>query len=202
VKAVREAGRLELEEFGPEKLTTTRIAERAGVSVGSLYQYFENKEAILRAIYDEMADENRSTIPDAIADLTDMDPRRRLRMGVNYAVARHQRMLELDPDYYRKHHDEYWLADPDPAVPPESAWSGPEWIRLARDLLRKEQPHLRTGVDIDHAAFLLGRGIDAILRAALEDSEELLNDPGFIDEVVEMMTRYLYPDDAGNPGAR
>lgn len=44
---------------GLNKLTTTRVAERAGVSVGTLYQYFPNKEALLFAIllnhFEEMA---------------------------------------------------------------------------------------------------------------------------------------------------
>ena len=45
-----------LEREGLERLTTTRIAEVAGVSVGSLYQYFPNREAIIGAIIDEQLD--------------------------------------------------------------------------------------------------------------------------------------------------
>jgi len=36
-----------LEEMGYQQLTTNHIAERAGVSVGSLYEYFDNKEVIV-----------------------------------------------------------------------------------------------------------------------------------------------------------
>jgi len=35
---------------GPEDITTVQIAERAGVSVGSLYQYFPNKRALMAAM--------------------------------------------------------------------------------------------------------------------------------------------------------
>lgn len=45
-----------LEREGLERLTTTRIAEVAGVSVGSLYQYFPNREAIVGAIIDRQLD--------------------------------------------------------------------------------------------------------------------------------------------------
>src|ERR1700753_610340 len=38
---------------GPRKLTTTRVAERAGVSVGTLYQYLPHKQALLFAVLDQ-----------------------------------------------------------------------------------------------------------------------------------------------------
>jgi AcrR family transcriptional regulator len=41
-----------LEQEGNEAATTTRIAEVAGVSVGTLYQYFSNRDAILAALQD------------------------------------------------------------------------------------------------------------------------------------------------------
>lgn len=36
--------------MGPEQLTTTKVADRAGVSVGTLYQYFGNKQSLLSAV--------------------------------------------------------------------------------------------------------------------------------------------------------
>ena len=50
VEAIVEAAIRILRRDGWAALTTTRVAERAGVSVGSLYQYFPNREAIAAAI--------------------------------------------------------------------------------------------------------------------------------------------------------
>ncbi len=38
---------------GVRQCTTTRVAERAGVSVGSLYQYYPNRDALLAAVLSE-----------------------------------------------------------------------------------------------------------------------------------------------------
>jgi AcrR family transcriptional regulator len=50
VEAILEATIQVLLDVGKEKLTTTRVAARAGVSVGTLYQYFPNKSALLQAV--------------------------------------------------------------------------------------------------------------------------------------------------------
>src|SRR5579862_5736285 len=49
VEAISEATIQVLLSHGTERLTTTRIAERAGVSVGTLYQYYPNKQSLLFA---------------------------------------------------------------------------------------------------------------------------------------------------------
>ena len=49
-------------KVGKERLTTTRVADRAGVSVGTLYQYFPNKGALLRAVLQQHMDELREAV--------------------------------------------------------------------------------------------------------------------------------------------
>lgn len=53
--AILEAAALVLEAGGFESYTTNHIAERAGVSIGSLYQYFPNKDAVTVALIEREA---------------------------------------------------------------------------------------------------------------------------------------------------
>jgi AcrR family transcriptional regulator len=50
VEAISEAAIQVLLSHGAERLTTTRVAQRAGVSVGTLYQYYPNKQSLLFAV--------------------------------------------------------------------------------------------------------------------------------------------------------
>lgn len=57
VDAILEATIQVLLRLGKEQLTTTRVASRAGVSVGTLYQYFPNKSALLQAALERHLEE-------------------------------------------------------------------------------------------------------------------------------------------------
>ena len=56
VEAICEATIQVLLSHGADQLTTTRVADRAGVSVGTLYQYYRNKRSLLYAVMEEHLD--------------------------------------------------------------------------------------------------------------------------------------------------
>jgi len=56
VDAIYEATIQVLLSDGPQRLTTTRVAERAGVSVGTMYQYFPQKRALIHALNERYLD--------------------------------------------------------------------------------------------------------------------------------------------------
>ena len=86
VAAILEAAIQVLSKEGATRFTTTRVAERAGVSVGSIYQYFPNKAAILFRL---QSDEWRETTDLLRATLADASrpPLDRLRRLVHVFVA-------------------------------------------------------------------------------------------------------------------
>jgi AcrR family transcriptional regulator len=62
VTALLEASIQVLLAVGYRKFTTTRVAERAGVSIGTLYQYFPNRQALITAVIERYLDDLTSTI--------------------------------------------------------------------------------------------------------------------------------------------
>jgi AcrR family transcriptional regulator len=86
VDAILEAAARILETRGLDDYTTNDIAERAGVSIGSLYQYFPTKESITRALIErEMA-----ALRDATADLATCNPGPDCLRQLIHAAVRHQ----------------------------------------------------------------------------------------------------------------
>jgi AcrR family transcriptional regulator len=85
VAAILEAAAQVLAKEGAPRFTTARVAERAGVSVGSIYQYFPNKAAILFRL---QSDEWRRTsdLLHAILEDASRPPLERLRAVVNAFV--------------------------------------------------------------------------------------------------------------------
>jgi AcrR family transcriptional regulator len=62
VEAISEATIQVLLSQGTDRFTTTRVAERAGVSVGTLYQYYPNKQSLLFAVLEDHLDKVSSAV--------------------------------------------------------------------------------------------------------------------------------------------
>lgn len=65
VERIVDAGRRVLLEHGYEAASTNRIAAAAGISPGSLYQYFPDKHAVLAEVLDRYTDELETRVSDA-----------------------------------------------------------------------------------------------------------------------------------------
>ncbi len=73
IEAIQEATIQVLLAGGVGRLTTTRVAQRAGVSVGTLYQYYPHKQALLFALVERKFDEIQDALLLAAEQLTGRD---------------------------------------------------------------------------------------------------------------------------------
>ncbi|MGK0367118.1 MAG: AcrR family transcriptional regulator [Thermoproteota archaeon] len=62
-----------LQEKGIKKLTTNKIVERAGVSIGSLYQYFPSKESILSVVLEKQFNKDVDGFEKVLIQITKKD---------------------------------------------------------------------------------------------------------------------------------
>lgn len=85
VAAILEAAAQVLAEEGAQRFTTARVAEKAGVSVGSLYQYFPNKASILFRLQTEEWGATAALLRGILED-REKPPFERLRSAVHAFV--------------------------------------------------------------------------------------------------------------------
>ncbi|GLZ50053.1 TetR family transcriptional regulator [Actinomycetospora sp. NBRC 106375] len=97
VERIVAAGRAVLIERGTEGLTTNHVAAAAGISPGSLYQYFGDKEAILDEVVTRYSDELEERVTGAfVATVAVRDPTeavRRIVLALVDALAEHPALL-------------------------------------------------------------------------------------------------------------
>lgn len=97
VDTILEAAAQIFRMHGAKGATTNRIAERAGVSIGSLYQYFPNKEALLVALMERHIGGSIEILGDVLQRNANASPRDRVRAAVSCVLDIHMD----DPDLHR-----------------------------------------------------------------------------------------------------
>lgn len=74
VDRIVEAGRAVLVDAGYDAFSTNKVAQQAGISPGSLYQYFPDKDAVIDVIVDRYWDEIADRIAAALSDRVGSQP--------------------------------------------------------------------------------------------------------------------------------
>ena len=184
VDAIVEAGLRILENEGLAQLTTTRIAEVAGVSVGSLYRYFPNKQAIVARVLDALVvAEQRATLDEEtiVRDLSSVPAEEALRTIVLFNIDYHRRQLALGDDFYREHHRDFSLG---------AKMGHEQGLRVIRGVLEAHRDSLEIP-NLDIAAFMLARGASALVRIAVEERPDLIESDEFAEELIRVFTAYF-----------
>lgn len=186
VDAVVEASARILVEEGFARLSTNRLAERAGVSVGTLYQYFPNKESVVEALVHRIAEERIGVFASTLGDLsqTDLEIEEGVRrlldailaaMRVRPALAR--RLLLEAPRGGRLDLEEAWRR---------------RCTELVRAAMYRRRDRVRAG-DVDLMAHIVVTGAFAVLTDAAAYRPELLDGDALRDELARLAARYLEP---------
>ncbi len=117
VAAILEAAARILAIDGYAAFNTNRVAELAGVGIGSLYQYFPNKQALLAALHRRHGEETLAALDDALARNAGRSAREQLAAMVAAALDLHRRELGL----HRVLEREWPIYDEPPASNPGDA---------------------------------------------------------------------------------
>jgi AcrR family transcriptional regulator len=93
VRAMIEAAAHILVREGYERTNINHVAKLAGVSVGSIYQYFPSKEALVAEVARDLAERTKAQFQDGVMEVALLPPREAVRAVMERAV----RALRIDP---------------------------------------------------------------------------------------------------------
>ena len=182
VDAILAATARVLVRHGFDGLTTNSVATAAGVSIGSLYQYFPNKEALVAALIDRHMEEMNAAI---LAELTRV-AKLPFAEGARCVVELTIRAHAIDPDLHRV------LTEQVPRVGKLARLREVDEIchRMVAGLLTARRAELAVR-DPDLAAFMLVSLIESVVHRAALLYPHRLEDPRLVDETTLLVCRYL-----------
>ena len=185
VDALVEATARILVKEGFDKASTNRIAEVAGVSVGSLYQYFPGKEALVAAVIERHQQQIMQTVRSELAEVLAEPVEKAMRMLVAIAVKAHR----VDPKLHRV------LAEQIPRVGKLEKLDlfNRENYALFRTYLERHRDEIRVD-DLELASFVCVTSIEALTHNAVLHYSKMLSDEAMerlIDEGARLVTGYL-----------
>lgn len=172
VALILEAAAQILEAGGLEAFTTNAVAERAGVSIGTLYQYFANKKALLLALAQR---EIESTLVQLRRPEATRSPEDRVRYTVRAIINAFRGRLRV-----RKAVVEAILA----------SGTGIEMMGPVAAFIA-HYPRTLIPALTDEQVFVLSRALMGTIRSAVLEEQPFFRSRAFEDELVRLGASYL-----------
>lgn len=185
VSAILDATAELLVRDGYAKTSTNRIAKRAGVSIGSLYHYFDDKNGIIRALVERVKERQMAALSESLTQTYELEPEEGVRVLIHAALE--SQKVESDLVH---------------VLLTECPRDGREdldvtWKRRMTELLTARmlaEPERVRPRNVGLAAYVLVHAVFAVVRDALAERPELLAGPALETELTELVVRYLSPE--------
>jgi AcrR family transcriptional regulator len=179
VEAILEAATDILIRQGAGRLTTNRIAERAGVNIASLYQYFPGKHAIIAELRRRHGAKERAAVRRVLVEGRGSDLEAMVRALVSMGVAAHA----VNPELHRVFTEE---------LPPlrysEISAADASLIAEFRALVTRSATGRR---DPDLTMWMAATAAGAVIHRAVVERPDDLTNGSIADELVRLLVRYL-----------
>ena len=185
VEAILVATTQVLTEHGYDKTTTNLIAKRAGVSIGSLYQYFPNKESLIAALCEQHIRAVTEGVIGALERARELPLRDALEIIIRGLLAHHAEDTELQKilaEYAPKLIGLDYCKEIDRCVE-----------QAVADHLQQRPENLRP-TNLELGAFMLVHGVEGITHAAVMQRPDALESGALARELVDLVQRYLLPE--------
>lgn len=191
VDSILEAATRILVDKGMRNLTTNHVAELAGVSIGSLYQYFANKESIVAELIEFHKEKEFSRVSKIMNHLEKFPTCQKgkqqrennIRLVVKEFIDVHAENIELARilQIQTQHLSHFKTLKNTTSFLTD----------MLHSLLNKVDNIARE--DNFTRAFILANSLDALIQKALIDQPKLFTKPEFVDELVNLSMGYLQP---------
>ncbi len=180
VDAIVQAATYILTRVGWEGLTTNAIAERAGVNIGSLYQFFPNKEAVIAELQRRHAAATRSDLLKALEVVPQQASlREALTLLVEMIVHEHR----IAPTLHKAIHEE---------LPRTVRHMADDQDQLRRHFSDVLTPFMQNVPDPELSIYLMSVAAHAIIHTVTAERPDVLEHSAFVVEVVTLLENYLH----------
>lgn len=159
-------------------ITTDKIAKEAGVSIGSLYQFFGNKESVVQAVVKNVLEEDKRFMTEGMRTISPLPPEERIPRMIQLGLETCRRNAELRAKLTTI---QYYVA--------EASYVS-ETLNFFTEIVRQNLAPL-TGRETDRVAYVLVSTFIGMINTMNLNKPDFINDQKLLEEIARMFYGYL-----------